>query len=193
MIKVDEREMRLALIKRLSNYKNCYVFEEFTVPSGKARADVVAVNGHVIAYEIKSDYDSLKRLETQVPEYDLNFEMNYIVLGRKLFNKLDKIIPEYWGIILAEKNRLGNVVLSFQRKAHLNPNLSFESFISLLTSEEVKKIAMNDPAITKSYSKNQIRTLFKQDVIKIIDENISLNKKRLIKHFIRDNLKSRLI
>ena len=193
MIKVDEREMRLALIKRLSNYKNCYVFEEFTVPSGKARADVVAVNGHVIAYEIKSDYDSLKRLETQVPEYDLNFEMIYIVLGRKLFNKLDKIIPEYWGIILAEKNRLGNVVLSFQRKAHLNPNLSFESFISLLTSEEVKKIAMNDPAITKSYSKNQIRTLFKQDVIKIIDENISLNKKRLIKHFIRDNLKSRLI
>ena len=130
MIKVDEREMRLALIKRLSNYKNCYVFEEFTVPSGKARADVVAVNGHVIAYEIKSDYDSLKRLETQVPEYDLNFEMIYIVLGRKLFNKLDKIIPEYWGIILAEKNRLGNVVLSFQRKAHLNPNLSFESFIS---------------------------------------------------------------
>ena len=193
MIKVDEREMRLALIKRLSNYKNCYVFEEFTVPSGKARADVVAVNGHVIAYEIKSDYDSLKRLETQVPEYDLNFEMNYIVLGRKLFNKLDKIIPEYWGIILAEKNRLGNVVLSFQRKAHLNPNLSFESFISLLTSEEVKKIAMNDPAITKSYSKNQIRTLFKQDVIKIIYDNISLNKKRLIKHFIRDNLKSRLI
>ena len=52
---------------------------------------------------------------------------------------------------------------------------------------------MNDPAITKSYSKNQIRTLLKQDVIKIIYDNISLNKKMLIKHFIRDNLKSRLI
>ncbi|QQP12954.1 sce7726 family protein [Lysinibacillus agricola] len=95
MMKVDEKEMRNALINRLNDYKECYIYEEFTVPSGKARADVVAVNGHVIAYEIKSDYDSLKRLKTQILEYDLNFEMNYIVTGKnccKMQNKSYQII-----------------------------------------------------------------------------------------------------
>lgn len=53
----------------------CTVSEEVTVPSGKVRADVVAVNGHVVAYEIKSDFDSIKRLTTQIPEYDKNFGM----------------------------------------------------------------------------------------------------------------------
>lgn len=193
MIKVDEKEIRNVLLNRLKDYKECYIYEEFTVPSGKARADVVAVNGHVIAYEIKSDYDSLKRLETQIPEYDLNFEMNYIVSGKKLLHDLEKIIPSYWGIILVEKNFKGKITISFQRKAKLNPNLSFENFIALLTSEEVKRIAINQPTITKTYSNFQIRNLFKQDLVKILNENLSLNKKKEVKQSIRCLLKSKLI
>lgn len=193
MIKVDEKEMRSVLLNRLNNYKNCYLFEEFTVPSGKARADVVAVNGHVIAYEIKSDFDSLKRLETQIPEYDLNFEMNYIVTGKKLIQKVESIIPSYWGIILINKNDKGILSVSFVRKAKLNPNLSFENFIGLLTSEEVKKIAMSQPSILKKYSKLEIRKLFKQDILKILNNTLTISKKREIKQYIRHSLKNKSI
>lgn len=49
MHKLDDNEIREALISRLSTYKDCKVYEELTVPSGKARADVIAVNGHVVA------------------------------------------------------------------------------------------------------------------------------------------------
>lgn len=192
MIKVDEKEMRNTLLSRLNDYKECYVYEEFTVPSGKARADVVAVNGHVIAYEIKSDYDSLKRLETQIPEYDLNFEMNYIVSGKKLIHEIENIIPNYWGIILIEKNEKGKITLSFARKAKLNPRLSFGNFIALLTSEEVKKIAINQPLILKGYSKSQIRRLFKQDLVKILNNCLTATKKKEIKQYIRDSLKNKL-
>ncbi|MEK4173453.1 sce7726 family protein [Lysinibacillus sp. FSL L8-0312] len=191
MMKVDEKEMRNALINRLNGYKECYIYEEFTVPSGKARADVVAVNGHVIAYEIKSDYDSLKRLETQILEYDLNFEMNYIVTGKKLLQEAEQIIPNYWGIILIEKNSNGKLKISFERRAKLNPYLSFENFVALLTAEEVKKVAIGQPAVTNKYSKLQIRKFFKQDLVKLLNEHLSLNKKREIKHLIRLTLKSK--
>lgn len=192
MMKVDEKEMRSTLLSRLNDYKECYVFEEFTVPSGRARADVVAVNGHVIAYEIKSDYDSLKRLETQIPEYDSNFEMNYIVSGKKLIHEIENIVPKYWGIILIEKNEKGKILLSFARKAKLNPSLSFENFVALLTSEEVKKIAMNQPSVLKEYSKPQIRRLFKQDLVKILNNSLSVSKKKEIKGYIRLSMKNKL-
>lgn len=192
MMKVDEKEMRSTLLSRLNDYKECYVFEEFTVSSGRARADVVAVNGHVIAYEIKSDYDSLKRLETQIPEYDSNFEMNYIVSGKKLIHEIENIVPKYWGIILIEKNEKGKILLSFARKAKLNPSLSFENFVALLTSEEVKKIAMNQPSVLKEYSKPQIRRLFKQDLVKILNNSLSVSKKKEIKGYIRLSMKNKL-
>ena len=82
-VRLDDKDIRRVIIERLQSYKNCQVYEEVTVPSGKARADLVAINGHVTAYEIKSDFDSLKRLSSQITEYDLNFERNYVVVGEK--------------------------------------------------------------------------------------------------------------
>lgn len=190
MIRVDEREMRSILLNRLSSYKDCFLYEEFTVPSGRARADIVAVNGHVSAYEIKSDFDSLKRLETQIPEYDLIFEMNYIVTGQKFIDECLNIVPEYWGVILIKKNEKGKIFINFLRRAKINPNITFENFIGLLTSEQVKQIALNQPKILKKHSKKHVRKLFKQDVIKILNNDLSLSSKKEITDIIRNSLKS---
>src|SRR5699024_8932469 len=105
MAKLDDKEIRSSLTSRLSTYKNTRIFEEVTVPSGKARADVIAINGHIVAYEIKSDFDSIKRLESQIPEYDKNFEMNYIVVGTKHYDSILNIVPYYWGIIVVKKTK----------------------------------------------------------------------------------------
>ncbi|QQP12953.1 hypothetical protein FJQ98_02430 [Lysinibacillus agricola] len=104
----------------------------------------------------------------------------------------EQIIPNYWGIILIEKVSNGKVKISFERRAKLNPYLSFENFVALLTSEEVKKVAIDQPAVMNKYSKLQIRKFFKQDVVKLLNEHLSLNKKREIKHFIRLTLKSKI-
>ncbi|WBL16463.1 sce7726 family protein [Sutcliffiella sp. NC1] len=190
MKKLDDKEIRSALISRITGYKDCRVYEEVTVPSGKARADIVAVNGHVIAYEIKSDFDSLSRLVTQVPEYDRNFEMNYIVVGRKFSDSVEKIIPKHWGLIVAEKTRINTVRLSFKRKAKLNPNLSFTDFLSLLSSNDVKKIASRDEYLGKEYSKSKIRSLFKQEVINLLDVSISNSMKKVLISQVRTVLKN---
>ncbi|BCT27482.1 sce7726 family protein [Bacillus velezensis] len=190
MKKLDDKEIRSTLISRLTTYKDCRVFEEVTVPSGKARADIVAVNGHVVAYEIKSDFDSIKRLTTQIPEYDKNFEMNYVVVGQKFAESITMFVPEHWGIIVAEKTRVNTVRLSFIKKARLNPNLSFKDFISLLSSEDVKKIALMDDYLGKKLPKRKIRELFKQEVIKRLDETVPNSLKNKLKNRVRFLLKN---
>ncbi|GIP64466.1 hypothetical protein J32TS6_30210 [Virgibacillus pantothenticus] len=188
--KLDDNEIRTALITRLSTYKDCKIYEEVTVPSGKARADIVSVNGHVVAYEIKSDYDSIKRLETQIPEYDRNFEMNYIVVGAKFEESISNFVPEYWGIILVRKTRLNTIRLSFIRKAKLNPKLSFTDFLSLLSSNEIKKIATKGKYLEKHLKSSEVRKLFKQDIVKKLDENLSNSIKKSLKKQVRLSLKS---
>jgi hypothetical protein len=190
MNKLDDKQIREALISRVSTYKDCKVYEELTVPSGKARADVVAVNGHVVAYEIKSDFDSIIRLDTQIPEYDRNFEMNYIVVGSKYAELIPTIVPDYWGIIVATKTRQNTVRLSFIRRAKLNPNHSFKDFVSLLSSNDIKRIASKDEFLGKKVTKSQIRKLFKQDVIRTLDETLTVRIKSLLKNEVRTHLKN---
>jgi hypothetical protein len=190
MKKLDDKEIRSALISRITKYKDCRLFEEVTVPSGKARADIVAVNGHVVAYEIKSDFDSIRRLTTQIPEYDQNFEMNYVVVGLRYAETIDAIIPEHWGLIVAEKTRVNTVRLSFKRKAKLNPNLSFKYFLSLLSSEDIKKIALRDEYLGSKLPKSKIRSLFKQDIVKRLDDTVPKSLKNTLKNQVRHILKN---
>lgn len=190
MFKLDDKEIRLTLISRLSTYKDCKVFQEVTVPSGKARADIVAVNGHVVAYEIKSDFDSIKRLENQIQEFDKSFEMNYVVVGVKYSKSISNIVPDYWGIIIAEKTKQNTTKLKFLRRAKINPNLSFKNFISFLTAEEVKKIASMEEYLGKKLSKSKIRSLFKQEIIKLLDENLPKYLKLRLKNQVRFLLKN---
>ncbi|EIW2077529.1 sce7726 family protein, partial [Enterococcus faecalis] len=140
-VRLDDKDIRRVIIERLQSYKNCQVYEEVTVPSGKARADLVAINGHVTAYEIKSDFDSLKRLSSQITEYDLNFERNYVVVGEKYVESVAYIVPKYWGIILVSGEELNALKIRFIRKARLNPNISFSNFMSLLSSNQIKFLA----------------------------------------------------
>lgn len=189
MKKLDDKEIRSSLISRFSTYKDCTVFEEVTVPSGRARADIVTINGHVIAYEIKSDFDSIRRLETQIIEYDKNFEMNYIVIGTKYSDSIFNIIPDYWGVITAKKTRVNTIRLSFIRKAKLNPNLSFKDFMSLLSANDIKKIASNEDYLGDQLTTSQVRKLFKQDIIKRLDETLSKTVKSKLKNLVRLQLK----
>lgn len=188
-MKLDDRDIRRALLERISSYKDCFVYEEVTVPSGKARADLVAINGHVTAYEIKSDYDSLGRLSSQIEEYDLNFERNYIVVGEKFKEKVRDTVPEHWGIILVEQTTHGKITLSFSRQAKLNPNLSFKNFLGLLTANQLKTIAKKNTNLTRRYSRTDIQKMFKQDVIECLESFCNKTSKIELKKTVREILK----
>ena len=188
-MKLDDKQIREVLKERLSTYKDCYIYDEFTLPSGKSRADLVAVNGHFTAYEIKSDFDSLKRLLSQVKEYDKVFEKNYIVIGKKFINQIEPQIPKHWGIILASTTRQGKITLNFVRIAKLNPNFSFHSFLYLLSSNQIKYLAKELPNYQKIYKRTDSQAMMKQDIVTMINSNASKKQQNLIKNLTRQIFK----
>src|SRR5699024_7198694 len=130
-----------------------------------------------------------KRLKTQIPEYDKNFEMNYIVVGTKHYDSILNTVPYYWGIIVARKTKRKTIRLSFVRKAKLNPNLSFKDFLSLLSANDIKKIASKKRYLGGKIPTKQLRQLFKQDLIKTLDNTLSNAVKSSLKSQVRIQLR----
>lgn len=80
------------LHSQLSKYKTSHtvVFDEFTIWS--SIADFVLLNGEVKIFEVKTELDTLDKLEKQINDYRKFANKVYIVSSKKL---LAKIIEEY--------------------------------------------------------------------------------------------------
>jgi len=118
-----DRDIRTALISALqTKYPNTaddLILEEFGCNT--ARIDIAVINGALHGYEIKSDGDSISRLEQQLEAYYGVFDYVTVVSGRKLFNAIRQIVPETCGLILAAY-RDDELTLKDRRKARRNPN-----------------------------------------------------------------------
>lgn len=70
---------------------------EFAV--GKSIADVVVINGTTTAYELKTKFDSGRRLETQTADYLKVFDRVYVVAHESLTNRIYPTLSERVGLI----------------------------------------------------------------------------------------------
>lgn len=185
---LNDKQIRAALLERLQTYKDSKIYEEFVLPSSKARADIVVVNGHFTGYEIKSDVDSFQRLPSQIKEYDIYLEKNYIVVGQKFASKVHEYVPEHWGIIVAtEKN--DSVSLEFRRQAKQNPHWSFNEFIFFLPANDLKYITKEIPRFQEQFSRTAIQDMIKQNIIAMINKESSKAEQKQITKIIRSVFK----
>lgn len=176
MDKLNDKDIRKIVLEHVRKFKDVKVREEYTTYSGKSRADIVAINSHINAFEIKSDYDSLNRLSSQVKEYDRNFEKNYIVVGNKYIDRAINCVPRHWGIVHVYK-RNNNIVFQNCRRPILNPNLDFKYFLGLIESKELKKLVIKSNMHT-GLTQKEIKKLFKYNLINKLDKNFSKYQKR---------------
>lgn len=91
---------RKILIGRHS-VKNSTMFTEFRV--GVSKADCVIVNGISTCYEIKTDYDNLNRLTSQLESYVKIFDKVIVVVSEKHLDSVLNSAPELVGVILLNK------------------------------------------------------------------------------------------
>lgn len=192
MLKIDDNNIRKSLIQQIQSYKDSKLYEEFTTPSGNARADIVLVNGRVHGYEIKSDFDNLLRLENQILEYDRTFEMNSVVVSERHLIKVEEMLPEHWGIILAKPlEEHDSIRLSFIKRAKLNPNIDFNTFMSMLDSNKLKTI-INDLGYHEklNLTKTEVWNTFKYTLIELCNNELSKKNKDILKRILREELKS---
>jgi hypothetical protein len=116
--------------------KDAQVIEELGIERGSARIDLALVNGSLIGYEIKSDFDSLDRLANQMHAYHRVFDELSIVTTPQFVLQVEQLLPPWWGILQAVCNDDGAVNLEVVRAPSNNPRQELLSLLSLLWRDE---------------------------------------------------------
>lgn len=91
------------LLKSYAGDCSTRILEEFGICEGNVRIDLAVVNGTLNGFEIKSDSDTLERLPLQQEIYSKVFDTVVIVAGKTHCEKIETIVPGWWGIWAAEK------------------------------------------------------------------------------------------
>lgn len=122
-----------------SEDKDTLLVEEFSLSSCDTRIDLAIFNGSIHGFEIKSDKDTLERLPHQAISYEKVFGYLYIVVGEKYASKVCEMLPDYWGVFIANKNK-GIVRLERIRKPKKNNNQDPTTMANMLWRKEVLDI-----------------------------------------------------
>jgi hypothetical protein len=155
--------------------KTSTMLSEFRV--GKNKADCVIINGSSTCYEIKTNQDSLQKLNNQINSYEKVFDYIYVVTGNKHTQEVLKQYPSHIGVIELKNNSY----FHYHRKAKLLvDNFDIATMLKSLRKEEYSYLA-NRLNIDTSNIPNGLLFSYCQ-------ENI-LNKKRA---HVRDEFRNTL-
>lgn len=110
---------------------------EFPFLNGRRRADIICSNDkYLIAFEIKSDLDSLSTLQEQVDDYKKCFNSTYIICGEKHLQKIKSNKNIDAGIIFIKDKEF--IIL---RKAKLRVRLDVRARLSMCELSFLKKLS----------------------------------------------------
>ncbi len=141
-----DKSIRYALKRRIEDCdiidSQTKIIDELGILHGEARIDLVVINKEAIhGYELKSDIDTLSRLQEQMRIYNSVFSKMTLVVGKKHLLEAIKTIPEWWGVSVAKIVSHEEMVQFYDiREAEQNPNQDSVSLASLLWREEAINI-----------------------------------------------------
>lgn len=149
-----DKDVRLALRALLeSTHSDCNdtrIVEEMGVWSGSCRIDVAVINGELAGYELKSDSDTLERLPAQAAMYERVFDRVTLVAGARHVEKAVRLIPAWWGVIVAVEIAEHDVHLEERRPAKKNSRLEPVTVAQLLWRDEALAI-LEDRGMAKGW------------------------------------------
>lgn len=116
------RQLRHRLENEFGNDSTTLILDELGVCCGRVRADMAVVNGELKGFEIKSDQHTLLRLRSQASIYGRVFDTISIVVAAKHMEKVGKIVPSWWGILVAEKSGDAYPDIRTYRRERNNPS-----------------------------------------------------------------------
>lgn len=161
--RTTELELRSALRERLRGdlTEDAQIIEELGIERGGARIDLAVVNGTLIGYEIKSDFDSLDRLANQMHAYHRVFDELSIVTTPQFVDQVRQLLPPWWGILQAAFDETGTLILKVVQPAMANPRQEVLSLLSLLWRAEAAAL-LDQHGTTKAKAKQNRAELYEQ-------------------------------
>ena len=130
------------VLRNFHNSSTTLVVDELGLEHGKCRADIAVINGQLMGYEIKSDVDSLKRLVFQIETYNTVFDLSSLVLTERHLSEVMRIIPDWWGVILAKENNKKFIYFEHLRYPIQNTITKDYSVVQLLWRDEAQQVLM---------------------------------------------------
>jgi hypothetical protein len=135
----DEYVYKAALAKRIlmgrHNLNTACMLTEFR--AGASKADVAILNGTTTVYEIKSERDSLGRLERQLESYRDVFASIVVIAGEKHVDALLRSVPVYVGVMsLTRRYQIKTLREPLDQPGRISPLAVLDS----LRTDEAKAI-----------------------------------------------------
>lgn len=149
------------------NSSTTLVVDELGLEHGMCRADIAVINELLTGYEIKSDVDSLKRLNSQIISYNSVFNFSFLILTERHMKTGMSIIPEWWGIILAGEIGENDIEFKQLRMPLSNKNTNSYSIAQLLWRDEAQDILAKLGVRGNKLRKN--RELLYCDIVDLLD------------------------
>lgn len=184
----SDKLIRSALKKQLEKeYRedlNAKIIEELGISHGAARVDIAVVNGVLHGYELKSDLDTLYRLPEQMRIYNSVFDQVTLVVGKSHLHEAVKLIPEWWGVVIAKKDIGNKVIFQTIREADNNHSKDSVSIARLLWRSEALFI-LEEVGQAKGLRAKPRKDIYER-LAKVVDQNF-LSEKVRERLFLRTN------
>jgi len=156
---VDLRQaVHAEIVPTLAGNSPTRILDEMAICAGEARVDIAVINGRLHGFEIKSEADTLARLEQQTAAYNRVFDTMTIVCGENHFASVESSVPAWWGIYTAKLSE-GKVKLSGLRQSGMNNNVDNFSLAQLLWKSELVQLLLG-AGINKGISRKPCRELW---------------------------------
>lgn len=132
------------------------------VKSGQCVADLLWLNGTSIAYEIKTEIDTNRRLANQIKSYHQLFKQTVVVSYEKNIDAILPELPEHVGIMFLNKRGTLKV---YRESKDFTDHLDQESMFYTLRRHEYESIISEAygyvPQVSDAYIFNECLKLFK--------------------------------
>lgn len=128
--------LKYKVLARYMRDPDTRILDELGLRHGAARIDIAVINGIVHGFELKSNQDTLKRLPHQIKIYNSVLDRITLVVGCRHADEAVKIVPEWWGVIIAEMGTRGAMHFLKFRKPRNNPSPDILAVSKLLWRDE---------------------------------------------------------
>jgi hypothetical protein len=153
------------------------MLNEFRV--GECKADLAILNGTATVYEVKSERDSLSRLERQVTAYAKVFARVYVIAAENHIDAVMASVPRDVGILLLNsRHQISTLRYAVDRPGSTSPEAIFDS----IRTDEARMILLSHgvsiPVVPNTELNSVLRHLFiKLDACKAHDGMVRVLKK----------------
>jgi hypothetical protein len=158
------------LLKKSELNKDVTIINELTIDSFSRRVDLaVLTDKKIIAYEIKSDADSLYRLSGQLEKYRQYFDKIIVVTTPKHLVNILKLVSdniEVWEV-LEQK-------ITIKKRGKLSRIGNKADYLDLLRVQDMRKLASAFKIPLGKGGKNEIKKSLTANINKISHEELKL-------------------